>query len=195
MRFRASLRAAVVVAGMAVAAGLTPAAAHAAAPAAQPDPASAYIVTPMKRIGVDHKIAKANGYEVRVDSNGVEYAAKKGEITPLNEVPGECGSSFVYLTAVDTSKHYTSIYTGYSIRSDWPGAIYTHWAVSMIDNYGSSTKDWDDPSTPTHFWAKTKGFTSSGPGWAYADVILGSIATLSNGTICYSHGPSASAYL
>ncbi|MFI9638966.1 hypothetical protein ACIG87_02700 [Micromonospora sp. NPDC051925] len=180
---------------MAIVAGLSPAAAHAAATTTQPDPTSTYIVTPMKRVGVNHKIAKANGYEVRVDDNGVEYAVKKGEITTLDTVPGECGSSFVYFNAVDTSKHYASIYTGYSINTSWPGAIYTNWAVGVIDNYGSSTKTWNDPSTPTHFWAKSKGFTSSGPGYAYADVLLGSIATLANGTICYSHGPSTSAYL
>lgn len=195
MRFRASLRTAVTAATMAMVVGLAPAASHAAEPTTQPDPKSTYIVTPMKRIGVDHKIAKANGYEVRVDANGVEFAVKKGDVTTYNEVPGECGSSFVYFTAVDTTKHYSSIYTGYSIHASWPGAIYTNWRVGVIDNYGSSTKPWNDPSTPTHFWAKTHGFTSSGPGWAYADVLLGSVATLSNGTICYSHGPEASAYL
>lgn len=41
------------------------------------------------------------------------------------------------------------------------------------DNYGASTKPWNDPPTPTHFWVKTHGFTSSGAGWAYADVLLG----------------------
>ncbi|MBU8857787.1 MULTISPECIES: hypothetical protein [unclassified Micromonospora] len=176
-----------------MAAGLSPAVAQATA--TQPDPTSTYIVMPLKRVGVDHKIAAANGYEVRVDSKGIEYAVKKGEFATLNELPGECGSSFVYFTAVDTKKHYTSIYTGYTIRSGWPGAVYTNWKVGVIDNYGASTKSWNDPSTPTHFWAKSKGFTSSGPGYAYADVLLGSIATLANGTICYSHGPSASAYL
>lgn len=195
MRFRVSLRAALVVAAMVIAAGLSPAAAQATPPSIQPDPASTYVVTPMKRVGVDHQIAKTNGYEVRVDSKGVEYAVKKGAVTPLGEASGECGTSWVYFTAVDTSRHYSSIYTGYSIRSDWPGAIYTNWRVGVIDNYGSSTKAWNDPSTPTHHWAKTNGFTSSGPGYAYADVLLGSISTLSNGTICYSHGPSASAYL
>ncbi|TDB80946.1 hypothetical protein [Micromonospora sp. KC721] len=195
MRFRASLRAVVAIGALGIAAGLSPAAAHAAKPTPQPDPAGTYIVSPMKRIGVDNEIAEANGYEVRLDSNGVEYAVKKGEITTQNEVAGECGKSWVYFTAVDTKKHYSSIYTGYSIHANWPGAIFTRWRVGVVDNYGASTKPWDDPSTPTHFWVKTHPFTSSGPGWAYADVLPGSIATLSNGTICYSHGPEASAYL
>ncbi|MFV2104708.1 hypothetical protein [Micromonospora sp. LOL_024] len=195
MQFRASLRAAVVVAAMLVAGGLSSAPAHAADPTVQPDPTSIYIEMDMKRVGVDHKIAKANGYEVRVDSNGIEYAVKEGEVTTFDEKTGTCGSSFVYLTAVDTKKHYTSIYTGYTILPSYPGAIYTDWAVGVIDSYGSSTKTWSDPSLPTRLWAKTHGFTSSGPGWVYADVLLGSIATLANGTICFSHGPSARAYL
>ncbi len=195
MQFRVSLRAAVVVAAMLVAGGLSSAPAHAAEPAAEPDPTSVYIEMPMERIGVDHEIAEANGYEVHVDSNGVEYAVKEGEANLLGEVTGNCGTSFVYLTAVDTKKHYTSIYTGYTILPSYPGAIYTDWAVGVLDNYGSSTKTWHDPSKPTRFWAKTHGFTSSGAGWVYANVRPGSIATLSNGTICFSGSPTASAYL
>ncbi|MFY1632959.1 hypothetical protein ACN27F_06660 [Solwaraspora sp. WMMB335] len=161
----------------------------------QPDGASVYIEAPMKRVGVDHQIAESNGYEIRIDANGIEYAIKKGAIAPLDEVSGTCGTSFVYWTSVDTSKHSATIYTGHTIYSSFPGAIYTDWAVGVIDSYGSSTKNWHDPSTPTHFWAKNHLFTSSGSGWAYADVLLGSIATLSNGTICFAGSPTASVYL
>ncbi|GAA1387736.1 hypothetical protein [Catellatospora chokoriensis] len=150
---------------------------------------------PMVRIGVDHKIAEANGYVVRVDSNGVEYSVKKGAITPFNEVWGECGSSFVYLTAVDTKKHYTSIYTGFTLAAGRAGAVWVDWNVSMIDNYGASVKTWDQPEASVHDWRKTKPFTSSGPGWAYAKVLNTSIVTLWDGTICWSYGPQAEAYL
>jgi hypothetical protein len=206
MRFSRSVRAAVAIAIAVVLGAVSPAAAYASgfddgetdgdpSVTVQPDPDSQYIEMTLTRIGVDHDIAEAAGYDVRVDDQGVEYAAPKGQASQFNTVPGTCGTSFVYFTAVDTKKHYTSIYTGYTIRDDWSGAIYTNWDVSVLDNYGVSHKTWRDPSKATHFWAKKKGFTASGRTKAYADVTQGSIATLSDGTICFSHGPSASAQL
>jgi hypothetical protein len=185
----------VAVVSVGSALGLSPGSAHAAELTEKPDPASTFTVMPMKRIGVNHEIAKANGYEVRVDSEGIEYAVKEGEITTFNEVAGECGSSWVFFNAVDTARHSATVYTGHRVREDWPGAVYTSWDVTVLDDYGVSVKTWRDPSTPTHFWAKGHRFTSSGPGWAYAEVRLGSIATLADGTICYSHGPETWAYL
>ncbi|WKU05537.1 hypothetical protein [Micromonospora sp. HUAS LYJ1] len=149
----------------------------------------------MTRTGVNHDIAEAHGYEVRVDENGIEYPIKKGGVSTNNRVSGTCGWSWVYLTAVDTNKHYTTIDTGFELATGFAGAIYVNWGVGVIDNYGSSTKTWNDPAASVHYWHKGKGFTSSGPGWVTADVLYGSVATLYDGTICYSHGPTASAYL
>jgi len=56
-------------------------------------PASTRVYADMVRVGVDHRIAEANGYEVRTDRNGVEYATPKG--SPANvdgTVPGPCGT-------------------------------------------------------------------------------------------------------
>ncbi len=173
---------------------LWPGTAQAAAGAGSEIPASA-VVAPMKRVGVDHAIAHAHGYEVRVDSTGVEYAVKKGTVTPFNEVPGDCGSSFIYFTAVDTSKHYSSVYTGFRLNSGEAGAVFVNWYISIVDNYGASSPAWADPAASVHFWAKVHPFTAGGPTIAYADVLYGSTATLWSGTICFSYGPSDSKQL
>jgi hypothetical protein len=134
----------------------------ASAQAAKPEPESLYIEIPMVRIGVDYAIAKANGYEARVDANGIEYAAKKGEATITDTVPGNCGTSFIYFTAVDKVKHYTTVYTGYNIRNDWPGAIVTYWRINITDRFGSSSPSEGDTHGPTSFWSWGYGFTSGG---------------------------------
>ncbi|MFY1693360.1 hypothetical protein [Plantactinospora sp. WMMB782] len=145
----------------------------------------------MQRVGVNHEIATAHGFEVRVDSNGVEYSVKKGESTLFGEVPGECGRSFIYLTAVDKTRHYTSIYTGFTLNAGRSGAILVTWGISILDSYGVSTRNWEDPAASVHFWAKTHGFTAGGRTRVTASVLYGSNAVLWDGTICFSYGPTA----
>lgn len=188
MRRKTSVLAALVVAAMSAVVGLSPAAAQADA-----SPPTSKQFAAMTRIGVDRAVAEANGFEVRLDSNGVEYPVKKGSVSTSNIVTGECGTSWVWLQAVDKTKHYTTIVTGFQLANGMAGAVYINWKVSVVDNYGSSTKSWNDPAASEHFWQKGVGFTAGGPTVVYADVLYGSIATLWDGTICYSHGPSASA--
>ncbi|MDW5324252.1 hypothetical protein [Plantactinospora sp. KLBMP9567] len=182
-----------MVAALGAALGLSPAQAS-----AEPNGASGAVVVQemsMKRVGVNREIAAAHGYQVRVDSNGVEYSVKKGESTLFDEVPGECGRSFIYLTAVDTTRHYTSIYTGFSLNPGWSGAILVTWGISIIDSYGASTGNWNDPAASVHFWAKTYPFTAGGPTQVTTSVLYGSNAVLWDGTICFSYGPTATGTL
>jgi hypothetical protein len=152
-------------------------------------------VMPLKRVGVDKAIADAHGYEVRTTSSGMQYAVKKGSpVTPENTLPGECGKSWVYFTAIDTRRHYSSIYTGWELNPNESGAWDFAWTVHVVDNYGVSDKHWGNPLASEHFWAGTNAFTSSGPGWAYAQVSAGFV-WLWDGSICYSYGPTDQAKL
>ncbi len=149
---------------------------------------------PMVRKGVDHDVAKAHGFEVRVGADGIEYPVKKGAITPRDTRTGPCGTSFVYFTAVDTRKHYTSIYTGFDLKAGMRGAITVDWVVHVVDDYGVSNKEWHTTEASVHSWHKTKGFTASGPTDVWGQVTTG-LVVLWDGTICYSYGPTASARL
>ena len=150
----------------------------------------------MVRVGVDHAIAEANGFEVRVDSKGVEFAVPKGSSPGLdNEVPGPCGWSFVYWINVDWFRHSATIYTGFEIQPGWQPAISVpNWITVVTDNYGVSTREHGpnfDVIAPAHHWdGKRLGFTAGGPTGAWVDLTYG-LAILRDGTFCWSLNPWA----
>lgn len=144
----------------------------------------------MKRAGVNHATAQAHGYEVRVDSDGTEYSAPKGSPVVQDTRPGSCGNSWIYFTRVDPGRHYTSVYTGFDLAPGQAGAIYVDWRVSILDDFGVSHWPWHDPTASVHWWEKHKDFTAGGRTTAYADVQVGSIAELWDGTLCLSAGPT-----
>lgn len=165
------------------------------ASANEPEAPEVVVVTrPLVRIGVDHAVAERNGFDVRTDADGVEYAVEKGAVTTFDTRLGECGSSFLYFTAVDRTKHYTSIYTGFDLNPGMRGALNVDWVVHVIDRFGASSKQWHSAEASVHSWHKTRGFTASGATSVTGQVTTG-LVLLWDGTLCYSHGPSASARL
>lgn len=159
-----------------------------AASAASAPSAAATPESPLKRIGVNREIAEAHGYEVRTGSNGVQYPVKKGSTTPADTRTGNCGKSWVRFTAVDRSRHYSSIVTGWQLNDGEAGAIDFSWTVHVIDNYGVSDKHWGHPLASEHFWHDVNRFTSRGPGPARAQVTSGTVIEW-DGSICFSLGP------
>jgi hypothetical protein len=102
---------------------------------------------------------------------------------------GDCGSSYVQITPVGNRK--ALIQTGFSV---YTGAVDFDWVVHVIDNYGVSNKTWGSPLAFRSSWVGTNNFTSSGTGYASAEVTYG-VAFLWDGTICFSLGPFASTYI
>jgi len=157
-------------------------------------PTSMRVTVEMVRIGVDHAIAEAAGYEVRVDSKGVEYAVPRGSPRTIdNEVPGPCGTSWVEWVEIDWFRHSAKIYTGFEILSGWPNAISVpNWITTVTDNYGVSTREHGPPFdaiAPAHVWVgKRLGFTAGGATGAWVEVTYG-LAILANGTFCWSLNP------
>ena len=172
--------------------GLVPSAAQAAPTA--PHSKTVVSVQTLKAVGVDRAVAKAHGFEVRVGADGIEYPVKRGTVPRLDTRAGDCGTSFLYFTAVDTRKHYTSIYTGFDLAPGRRGAVTVDWVVHVTDNYGVSNKEWHTTEASVHSWHKTKGFTASGPTPVYGNVSIG-VVILWDGTVCLSAGPKASARL
>lgn len=191
-----------VVAVAAMAGILVPAQSFAAQAGSQAGDATVRFERPMTRVGVDPSVARQHGYVIRTDANGMQYPVKAGSAAanvetpnhPNNTVPGNCGTSFVEFTAVDTTKHYSSIYTGFTVAPGWAGAVSYDWYVYVTDNYGASTKHWSGFLASAHFWSGTNGFTSGGAGWAFAELDYG-MTVLWDGTICFAGEPWAQAYL
>jgi hypothetical protein len=182
----------------AVLALLAPATAQASAglPATQASaaiPAKSFkVVRPMQAIGFDRDVAAANGFEIRVNNQGHEYSVPVGSdasATPSNTVTGNCGSSYVQITPVGNRK--ALIQTGFTV---YTGAVDFDWVVHVIDNYGVSNKTWGSPLAFRSSWVGTNNFTSSGTGYASAEVTYG-VAFLWDGTICFALGPFASTYI
>jgi hypothetical protein len=144
----------------------------------------------MTIVGFDPAVAKANGYEVRTGSDGKQYPVMKGGGVSTNvtgTVYGNCGSSYVTLTALGNRK--VLIETGFNVIA--PAYDYS-WTVHVIDNYGASNKYWGSALNPPRpSWLGTNLFTSSGTGYMWAGVTSG-VALLTNGWVCYSGNPSIS---
>jgi hypothetical protein len=149
------------------------------------------LTAPMHAVGYDAKVAKANGYEIRTASDGTPYSVPIGSTegpSPQNRLPGECGYSHVYFTPIGGRK--AVINTGFD--STQGPAVDFSWAVTVTDDWGVSVKTWGGPLLFRSSWVGTHTFTSSGYGWAYADVTTG-LVILATGWICYSYGPWAAA--
>jgi hypothetical protein len=149
------------------------------------------LTAPLKAVGFDSKVAAANGYEIRMDSDGTPYSVKIGSTegpSAENRLPGDCGRPHVYFTPIGNRK--AVIDTGFDVTRG-PAIDYS-WVVTVTDSWGVSRKTWGGPLWFAYHWVGTHTFTSTGTGYAYADVTTG-IAILANGSICYSHGPWARA--
>lgn len=64
---------------------------------AQPaQPHTTTITVPMHLVGYDPAVAKAHGYVIKKDAQGLEYSVKAGAnpqtIKPNNTIPGDCGT-------------------------------------------------------------------------------------------------------
>lgn len=163
-------------------------------PAHADEGTSTRIYVEMRRVGVDHALAEAIGYEVRVDRQGVEYAVPKG--SPRSEldgsIEGPCGWSWIDWVDVDWFNHRAWISTGFEIRASWPLAVSVpNWISTVMDNYGVSTRQHGpdlDAIFPARLWSgKRPSFTAGGPTGALVEITTG-WAVLANATICWA-GP------
>lgn len=140
-------------------------------------------------VGFDRSVAEANGYEIRVDSQGRQYSVPKG--TPLSVQPndpvltGDCGSSFIFFNAY--GGHHATVDTGFGVNGS---AFQYSWHVSIFDNIGGSTRDWGGGLFFRATWEGTSDFLSGTTGYAWAQVNSAtSWASLTDGRVCYSMGP------
>lgn len=157
-------------------------------------PGGTRVYAELVRVGVDHEIAEANGYQVYVDRHGVEYAVAKGSPPSIDgTVSGNCGTSWVDWDLIDRLRHKANIFTGFTILAGLPDAVSVPtWQTTVIDNYGTSTREHGplfDVIAPTDYWAgKYLEFRAGGPTGASVHINFGT-AVLANGTICFAGAP------
>lgn len=169
----------------------------------EPDDGTQYVRVQMTGVPVTAKNALEHGFDVRTDSDGVQYAVgadtpqgdfsraveivpepEPGQVTPYDTVFGSCGYSWFFF---DSKTKYSTGYEidpafGYTINFGWT----THFSSSIdlhTNTFGSpfATQRWDS----IHLYAHGAQ--------ALAHTIMTGFASgnvLTTGGICYSEGPS-----
>lgn len=184
-----------------------------AAPTSPGKPADTTTVRGMQVIGYDSAVAEANGYEIVTDSTGhqssvpvtpeaqtrdaqktapLSFVKKNGfgnGVTPneleYDEVNGDCGLS--YVGAEKGANDRVSYETGYVVND---AVAFYSWRVIASGFLSSETAKFSGGLSDAEFSASgtltAKGFgTTFVPGVSSA-----AAATLVDGSICYSGGPS-----
>jgi hypothetical protein len=195
------------IAAGALAFTLTPAAANAAtAPTAELTGPRQFTMTVG---GYDAAVAEANGYKIVTHADGsqesvpVTPAAKAreaakpslserlqsskaaGEVTPYDEVVGNCGLS--YLDGSKGANDTISYDTGFVVRD---AVKKFRWVVNANGFLTSDSKSYSGKAGDAE-WGTSGSVRAVGPGTAFvAGVSAAAAATLIDGSICYSGGPS-----
>ncbi len=136
---------------------------------------------PMTITGFDPGVAAANGYPTT---------------RPADHVAGNCGTSYLFM---DPGVQRMTIRTGFTIVPAKPPATYVSWRVNIRkDTGGGFMMPWSESVKsggvvgPSYFWHGQKVKTNLAPG-LYEGLVTVAAAQLSNGEICTSGHPTASA--
>ncbi len=145
---------------------------------------------PLHIVSINAAVAKAHGYVVRTAPNGLRYSVKasaRGAAaapTPLNEVTGDCGDSYLYYYAVGGKEAYVD--TGWNVT---PAAAWDYsWTVAVVDNAGTGRNSWGGFLAGDWNWATDWLTKHSVTGYSWAEVVSGEVSLL-NGDECSSLNP------
>lgn len=122
----------------------------------------------------------------------IEPARGGGGATTNGVVYGSCGASYLYMRDGGANDNDFEFTTGFDLNRD---AFDFNWLV-VFDGPGGFGSSWGDtgPLFPDQNW--TSGWRSeySGSNGTHVGEVNIGVAFATNGTICYSGGPAASAY-
>ena len=190
----AALGVSVLTLSLIAVAGASPAT---AGPAAAPTVERAYFT--MRVIGFDAQVAAMNGYQIKRHPDGREYSVKMGDkagmpaldggLLPANEVAGNCGTSWIEFDAIGGLA--AQLGTGFDVPL--PASGYT-WKVNVTDQIGTGVAINESRFLNPHrkSWAKVVTTRSGARGSAFSQVVTPtSVATLENGAVCRSGGPTS----
>lgn len=152
---------------------------------------------PMRVAYIDHGVAAANGFEIRVDESGNEYSepvtveartavgTAEGEVGWLGTVKGPCGTSTLLLSR--NGPEVVRIGTAFRV---YAATVWHVWNVSLNNSFGGWNENFDGGPTGGSWDAVHEKNIRSSHG-VTAQVSPGSYATLVNGAVCFSGSPTA----
>jgi hypothetical protein len=181
-----------IAACVGAAAGSAQAAPRGAVPnAITPTPTMSQVKVPMTLEGFDPTIAKRDGYTIRKNAEGKQYAVKldaKGQeiASTVVAAASTCGSGYIEYDPIGNKKAY--VFSGWDLNAGY-SAIYFTWFIATVDSDGVGNKEFDgtpasQQGTPTS-WYIPEGWltTHSVTGSSYAEVTSGQIL-LANSGVC-----------
>jgi hypothetical protein len=161
----------------------------ASAASSTPPPAKGHrVYATLKVVGFDAAVAKKNGYQVKTDAAGHQYAVKvtpsgavQSSVTPQDSLGG-CGGAYIDYEAVGNKQAW--VYSGWYLDSGLT-ADYFYWRIPVTDNAGTGERYWYGPLAAATGWYIPTGWktTHSVTGYSWAEVSYGQIK-LTNGDIC-----------
>jgi hypothetical protein len=158
-------------------------------------------VSELNFLGFDPETAAENGYDIRTDSEGVQYSIPESTpegsmdgavygpgqrddvVQPYDTVGGNCGTAT--LTGAGNS-----FFTAYNITDPWVGGPVKHtWRVAVSSDGGYQVFNLDGYANPFWTaWSTSRTIPFSGPryvGW----VSTGTVRTVT-GVVCGAFNPS-----
>jgi hypothetical protein len=166
--------------------------------------------------GIDEQVAKAagnqvvirNGYKVLIDGNtGREIARIRTNLSPgiidpspRNAVVGNCGTSYLYIQNLGGKKYQFStgfdLTVGKSRDFSWQILVNSQWTYPNSGSYNFQWSDSGPMLLTTHWTSGWKVDQSTAPsGSLHVGRVLKGIVYRSDGVICTSGYPTASAYV
>ena len=147
-------------------------------------PAVTSIEYPMTIVDFDEKVAKANGYEIKVDKQGRKYSRKRGYANVIaaasDTYTGACGTSYIHYNALGFRK--AKVTTGFGVI--YPAVKYA-WRVNVTGNIGVGSVGWGGLLRLRKTWkgAAVTAHGTFGYSWAQVNPAY-SYAILANGGKC-----------
>lgn len=160
----------------------------------------------------DPKVAAQHGYELRTNTKGQLVTAKvgapietgtvlpaglpgagetpaAGTVSPMNIVTADCGSSYAWLYNDQNAKYHFS--TGFGVTTS---AVAYTWRAQVYSGGYIRTWNYNGGLALRRTWEGTGQVYTTNPGKLHTADASGS-ATLANGVICVSGGPSDQQYI
>ena len=148
----------------------------------------------MHIVGFDAAVAKAHGYQIRTNAQGLQYSAKIGSVASPDSDPvkfGACGDSYIYYNAIGhrsvNPRYIASTFTGYDVTAP---VVEGTWQATYHDNAGSGTVTDYSATNGTPYWSTEYDTLHSTSGYSWGEVDPNrAFVVLDNGGLCYSGGP------
>ena len=159
------------------------------------------IKTGMYIAGFNAAVAKAHGYKILTNAQGLQYSAKIGSAASRNSAAfnpasdpvkyGKCGDSYIYYRAIghraQNPRYIASTFTGYDVILP---VVEGTWKATYYDRAGAGTVFDYAATNGTPYWSTEYDTLHAVTGYSWGEVDTNaSWVLLDNGAFCHSAGP------